>query len=178
MKPAHLGPELTNQPRCHKRSSTTGPAAWLYKNLQEPHSECVFERSSGGIDTCEHSQRLTPGGFWNSRRMVYLWHSCRLWYRSAWVYFFGLAQPILVRAQSRPLNFRKIKPPGRPADSRWGPARPNLSSAYLKYYSLQGVILQETVEMPKTETNSSEKFKHNLHTYKVQVLEHSESHVT
>jgi len=70
----------------------------------------VFTRRSGGIDTCKHSQGLTPEGFWNSRQMLYLWHSCRLWYRSAWVYFFGLAQPILVRAQSRPLNFRKIKP--------------------------------------------------------------------
>jgi len=28
--------------------------------------------------------------------------------------------------------------------------------------------------MPKTETNSSEKFEHNLHTCKVQVLEHLE----
>ena len=95
MKPAHLGPELTNQPRCHKRSSITGPAAWLYKNLQEPHPECVFERSSGGIDTCEHSQGLTPGGFWNSRQMVYLWHSCCLWYTSARAYFFrpGPAYP-------------------------------------------------------------------------------------
>ena len=45
-------------------------------------------------------------------------------------------------------------------------------------YSLQGVILQETVEMPKTETNSSEKFEHNLQFFytntKVQVLEHLE----